>query len=160
MLALGDALAVCVLNERDFSSEDFARSHPGGSLGKIVHIEDIMINLESTPKINLEGTINDAIKEITNKKLGFTAIVDKQNIPKGIFTDGDLRRSLLSHFSLDTPISDVMKNSPFVLNREQMAIEALKIMEREKISSFLVTDKDNSLVGSLTLQSLFKAKIL
>jgi arabinose-5-phosphate isomerase len=160
MLALGDALAVCVLNERDFSSEDFVRSHPGGSLGKIVHIENIMINLESTPKINLEATINDAIKEITNKKLGFTAIVDKQNVPKGIFTDGDLRRSLLSNFSLDTPISDVMKNSPFVLNGEQMAIEALKIMEREKISSFLVTDKDNSLVGSLTLQSLFKAKIL
>ena len=72
---------------------------PGGSLGKIVHIKDIMINLESTPKINLEATIKDAIEEITNKKLGFTAIVDKQNVPKGIFTDGDLRRSLLSHIS-------------------------------------------------------------
>jgi arabinose-5-phosphate isomerase len=160
MLALGDALAVCVLNERDFSSEDFARSHPGGSLGKIVHIKDIMINLESTPKINLECSIQDAIEEITNKKLGFTAIVDKQNIPKGIFTDGDLRRSLLNHISINTPITDVMKNSPFVLNREQMAIEALKIMEKEKISSFLIIDKDNFLVGSLTLQSLFKAKII
>ena len=160
MLALGDALAVCVLNERDFSSEDFARSHPGGSLGKIVHIKDIMINLESTPRISLEATIKDAIKEITNKKLGFTAIVGKQNIPKGIFTDGDLRRSLLSHFSLETPISEVMKNSPFILNVKQMAIEALKIMEKEKISSFLITDKDNFLIGSLTLQSLFKAKIL
>lgn len=160
MLALGDALAVCVLNERDFSSEDFARSHPGGSLGKIVHIKDIMINLESTPKINLEATIKDAIKEITNKKLGFTAVVGKQNVPKGIFTDGDLRRSLLTHVSLETPISEVMKNSPFVLNGEQMAIEALKIMEKEKISSFLITDKDSSLVGSLTLQSLFKAKII
>jgi arabinose-5-phosphate isomerase len=160
MLALGDALAVCVLNERDFSSEDFARSHPGGSLGKIVHIKDIMINLESTPKINLEATIKDAIKEITNKKLGFTAIVGKQNVPKGIFTDGDLRRSLLSDMSLETPISEVMKNSPFILNGKQMAIEALKIMEKEKISSFLITDTDNTLVGSLTLQSLFKAKII
>ena len=160
MLALGDALAVCVLNERNFSSEDFARSHPGGSLGKIVHIKDIMINLESTPKINLEDTIQDAIEEITNKKLGFTAIVDKQNIPKGIFTDGDLRRSLLNHISLSTPITDVMKNSPFTLNKQQMAIEALKIMEKQKITSFLITKKDNSLVGSLTLQSLFKAKIL
>ncbi len=103
MLALGDALAVCVLNERDFSSEDFARSHPGGSLGKIVHIKDIMINLESTPKMNVEATIKDAIKEITNKKLGFTAIVDKQNVPKGIFTDGDLRRSLLSILVLIRP---------------------------------------------------------
>ena len=160
MLALGDALAVCVLNERNFGSEDFARSHPGGSLGKIIHIKDIMINLESTPKMNVEATIKDAIEEITNKKLGFTAIIDKQNVPKGIFTDGDLRRSLLSEVSLDTSISDVMKNSPITLNRKQMAIEALKIMEREKISSFLITDTDNSLVGSLTLQSLFKAKIL
>ncbi|QZP17198.1 KpsF/GutQ family sugar-phosphate isomerase [Methylophilales bacterium] len=160
MLALGDALAVCVLNERDFGSEDFARSHPGGSLGKIVHIKDIMINLGSTPKINHEATIKDAIEEITNKKLGFTAIVDKKNVPKGIFTDGDLRRSLLSGVSLNTPISDVMKNSPITLNGKQMAIEALKIMEKEKISSFLITDTNNSLVGSLTLQSLFKAKIL
>ena len=160
MLALGDALAVCVLNERDFSSEDFARSHPGGSLGKIVHIKDIMINLESTPKINFEATIKDAIKEITNKKLGFTAIVNKQNVPKGIFTDGDLRRSLLSHISLDTPISEVIKKSPLTLNGKQMAIEALKIMEKEKISSFLITDIDNSLIGALTLQSLFKAKII
>ena len=160
MLALGDALAVCVLNERDFSSEDFARSHPGGSLGKIVHIKDIMINLESTPKMNVEATIKDAIKEITNKKLGFTAIIDKQNVPKGIFTDGDLRRSLLKHISLDTPISEVMKNSPITLNGKQMAIEALKIMEKQKSTSFLITDTDNSLIGSLTLQSLFKAKIL
>ena len=160
MLALGDALAVCVLNERDFSSEDFARSHPGGSLGKIVHIKDIMINLESTPKIKVEATIRDAIEEITNKKLGFTAIIDKQNVPKGIFTDGDLRRSLLRHISLDTPISEVMKNSPITLNGKQMAIEALKIMEKQKITSFLITDTDNSLIGSLTLQSLFKAKIL
>jgi arabinose-5-phosphate isomerase len=160
MLALGDALAVCVLNERDFSSEDFARSHPGGSLGKIVHIKDIMFNLESTPRISLEATIKDAIKEITDKKLGFTAIVNKQNVPKGIFTDGDLRRSLLSQIALDTPISEIIKKSPFTLNGKQMAIEALKIMEKEKISSFLITDKDNSLVGSLTLQSLFKAKII
>jgi arabinose-5-phosphate isomerase len=160
MLALGDALAVCVLNERDFSSEDFARSHPGGSLGKIVHIKDVMINLESTPKINLEATVKDAIEEITNKKLGFTAIVDKQNVPKGIFTDGDLRRSLLSHVTLDTPISQVIKKLPLTLSGKQMAIEALKIMEKKKITSFLITDTDNSLIGSLTLQSLFKAKIL
>jgi arabinose-5-phosphate isomerase len=110
--------------------------------------------------MNVEATIKDAIKEITNKKLGFTAIIDKHNVPMGIFTDGDLRRSLLSEVSLNTPISDVMKNSPISLNGKQMAIEALKIMEKEKISSFLITDKDNSLVGSLTLQSLFKAKIL
>jgi arabinose-5-phosphate isomerase len=160
MLALGDALAVCVLNERNFGTQDFVRSHPGGSLGKIVHIKDIMINIESTPKISFESTIQDAIEEITNKKLGFTAIIDDQNIPKGIFTDGDLRRSLLNHTSLDTPISEVMKNSPFTLNGKQMAIEALKIMEKQKITSFLIIEKDNSLVGSLTLQSLLKAKIL
>ena len=160
MLALGDALAICVLNERNFDTEDFVRSHPGGSLGKIVHIEDIMINLDSTPRVSLESSIEDAIKEITNKKLGFTAIIDKQNIPKGILTDGDLRRLLLNHTSLETPISKVMKKKPITLSKKQMAIEALKIMEKQKITSFLIIEKDNSLVGSLTLQSLFKAKIL
>lgn len=160
MLALGDALAICVLNERNFDTEDFVRSHPGGSLGKIVHIEDIMINLDSTPRVSLESSIEDAIQEITNKKLGFTAIIDKQNIPKGILTDGDLRRLLLNHTSLETPISEVMKEKPITLNKKQMAIEALKIMEKQKITSFLIIEKDNSLVGSLTLQSLFKAKIL
>ena len=160
MLALGDALAICVLNERNFDTEDFVRSHPGGSLGKIVHIEDIMINLGSTPRISLESSIEDAIKEITTKKLGFTAVVDNQNIPKGIFTDGDLRRLLLNHTSLETPISKVLKKKPITLSKKQMAIEALKIMEKQKITSFLIIEKDNSLVGSLTLQSLFKAKIL
>ena len=160
MLALGDALAICVLNERNFDTEDFVRSHPGGSLGKIVHIEDIMINLDSTPRVSLESSIEDAIKEITNKKLGFTAIIDKQNIPKGILTDGDLRRLLLNHTSLETPISKVMKKKPITLSKKQMAIEALKIMEKQKITSFLIIEKDNSLVGSLTLQSLLKAKIL
>ncbi len=160
MLALGDALAICVLNERNFDTEDFVRSHPGGSLGKIVHIEDIMINLDSTPRISLESSIEFAIKEITSKKLGFTAIVDNQNIPKGIFTDGDLRRLLLNHTSLETPISKVLKKKPITLSKKQMAIEALKIMEKQKITSFLIIEKDKSLVGSLTLQSLFKAKIL
>jgi len=160
MLALGDALAICVLNERNFDTEDFVRSHPGGSLGKIVHIEDIMINLDSTPRISLESSIEDARKEITTKKLGFTAVVDNQNIPKGIFTDGDLRRLLLNHTSLETPISKVLKKKPITLSKKQMAIEALKIMEKQKITSFLIIEKDKSLVGSLTLQSLFKAKIL
>tara|TARA_B100000767_G_scaffold241539_1_gene238083 strand:- start:776 stop:1735 length:960 start_codon:yes stop_codon:yes gene_type:complete len=160
MLALGDALAICVLNERNFDTEDFVKSHPGGSLGKIVHIEDIMINLDSTPRVSLESSIEDAIKEITNKKLGFTAVIDKKNIPKGILTDGDLRRLLLNHTSLETPISKVMKKKPITLSKKQMAIEALKIMEKQKITSFLIIEKDNSLVGSLTLQTLFKAKIL
>ena len=133
MLALGDALAVCVLNERDFGSEDFVRSHPGGSLGKIVRVKDIIINFESTPKISFKSTVKDAIEEITNKKLGFTAIIDDQNVPKGIFTDGDLRRSLLNRTSLDTAIIEVMNESPFTLSGNQMAIEALKIMEKQKI---------------------------
>jgi len=160
MLALGDAIAVCVLNERNFGKEDFARSHPGGSLGKVVRIDEIMFDYESTPKINLESTVLNAIEEITKRNLGFTAIIDKQNIPKGIFTDGDLRRSLLNQVSLDAPISDVMSKTPISLNRTQMAIEALQIMEKQKITSFLIIEKDKSLVGSINLQSLFKAKIL
>ena len=160
MLALGDAIAVCVLNERNFGKEDFAKSHPGGSLGKIVRIDEIMYDYNSTPKISLESTVLDAIEEITQKKLGFTAIIDKHNIPKGIFTDGDLRRSLLNHVSLNTPICEVMKKTPITLSRSQMAMEALKLMDQEKITSFLIIEKDKSLIGSLSLQSLFKAKIL
>ena len=160
MLALGDAIAVCVLNERNFGKEDFVRSHPGGSLGKIVRIDEIMFDYKSTPKISLESTVLDAIKEITKKKLGFTAILDKNNIPKGIFTDGDLRRSLLNQVSLNTPICEVIKKTPITLKKTQMAIEALKLMEKQKITSFLIIEKDKSLVGSLSLQSLFKAKIL
>ena len=136
------------------------RGHPGGSLGKIIHVKDIMINFKSTPKIYLQSTVKDAIEEITNKKLGFTAIIDEQRIPKGIFTDGDLRRSLLNKTSLNTPISKVMKKKPFTLSGSQMATEALKLMEKQKITSFLIISEDMSLLGSLTLQSLFKAKIL
>ena len=160
MLALGDAIAVCVLNERNFGKEDFARSHPGGSLGKIVRIDEIMFDYKSTPKISFESTILDALEEITKKKLGFTAIIDKQNIPKGIFTDGDLRRSLLNQESLNTPICEVMKKKPITLSRSQMATEALKLMDSKKITSFLIVEKDKTLIGSLSLQSLFKAKIL
>jgi len=119
-----------------------------------------MINFKSTPKIYLQSTVKDAIEEITNKKLGFTAIIDEQRIPKGIFTDGDLRRSLLNKTSLNTPISKVMKKKPFTLSGSQMATEALKLMEKQKITSFLIISEDMSLLGSLTLQSLFKAKIL
>ena len=160
MLALGDALAVCVLNERDFSSEDFARSHPGGSLGKIVHIKDIMINLESTPKINLEATIKDAIKEITNKKVGFTGIINNKSKLVGILTDGDLRRALLNKKSIESSIEDCMTKNPITLDGSEMAIEAVNIMEKSKINCFLITDNNDEVIGMLNLNDLFRSKVI
>ncbi len=159
-LALGDALAICVLDLREFTAEDFARSHPGGSLGKIVLVKDIMIDLKSTPFINIDATIKDAINEISLKKVGFTAVVNSDGQPLGIFTDGDLRRSLLDGMKLNSSIDKSMKQNPIILKSDQMAVEALKMMEKMKITAFLVTDSNKSLIGALTIQDLFKAKII
>ena len=136
-LALGDALAICVLDLREFTAEDFARSHPGGSLGKIVLVKDIMIDLKSTPFINIDATIKDAINEISLKKVGFTAVVNSDGQPLGIFTDGDLRRSLLDGMKLNSSIDKSMKQNPIILKSDQMAVEALKMMEKMKITAFL-----------------------
>jgi len=159
-LALGDALAICVLDLREFTAEDFARSHPGGSLGKIVLVKDIMLDLELTPIINIDATIKDAINEISLKKVGFTAIVNSDGHPLGIFTDGDLRRSLLDGKEINSPIVESMKKNPIILKSDQMAIEAVKMMDKLKITAFLVTNSNKSLIGALTIQDLFKAKII
>lgn len=159
-LALGDALAICVLDLREFTAEDFSRSHPGGNLGKILLVKDIMTNKESTPIISLDSTIKDAINEITQKKAGFTAIVNEDNKPIGIFTDGDLRRALLKESNITSPIDKVMKKNPILMKDTQMAIEAVKIMEQLKITAFLIIDSNKCLIGMLTLQDLLKAKII
>ena len=159
-LALGDALAICVLDLREFTAEDFARSHPGGSLGKIVLVKDIMLDLKSTPIINIDAKIEDAINEISLKKVGFTAVVSADGQPLGMFTDGDLRRSLLTGKKINSPIDKSMKKNPIILQSNQMAVEAVKIMERLKITALLVTDSNKSLIGALTIQNLFKAKII
>ena len=113
-LALGDALAICVLEEKGFSAQDFKNSHPGGNLGKnnLVRIRDIMLKNADVPKINYQSSLGDAIIEISDKKVGFTAIVDEKNTILGIFTDGDLRRALLKQKDINSPISECMSKKP------------------------------------------------
>ena len=161
-LALGDALAICVLEEKGFSAQDFKNSHPGGYLGKnnFVRIRDIMLKNTDVPKINYQSSLGDAIIEISDKKVGFTAIVDEKNIIVGIFTDGDLRRALLKQKDINSPISECMSKKPITLNENQLAIEAVNIMEKSKISGFIVRNDKNNPTGIVNLHVLLKQKII
>ena len=161
-LALGDALAICVLELREFSADDFRKSHPGGNLGKnnFIKVGEIMRRGNDIPSVSEEAKIIDAIKEISNKMLGFTGVVDIDKKLVGMFTDGDLRRALLKNYSLDTNVSEIMTKKPKFLKETQLAVEALNKMEASKINSFLVTDDNNNLVGALNLQDLLKAKVI
>ena len=161
-LAFGDALALSVLDLKEFTAEDFIRSHPGGNLGKniLLKVSDIMRKGKEIPIISTSQSIEDAIKEISNKLLGFTAVVNKNGQPKGIFTDGDLRRALLKNYSLTDSIEDVMTKKPITLIDNQLAIDAINKMEDSKINSFLVLNIKGDLVGVINLQDLLKSKVI
>lgn len=161
-LAFGDALALSVLDLKEFTSDDFIRSHPGGSLGKNIlsKVMDIMLTGPDIPSILSSDTIEKAIHEISDKLLGFTAVVNSENQVVGIFTDGDLRRALLKNHSLNDIIADVMTKNPVSLNEKQLAIEAVNKMESMKINSFVVLNDAGVLVGVLNLQILLKAKVI
>ena len=161
-LALGDALAVCVLDLREFTAKDFANSHPGGSLGKntLAKVKDIMRIGQNIPSINVKSSLEDAIKEITNKKVGFTSIVDEKNKLVGILTDGDLRRAILNKKNIESSIEDCMTKAPITLNGSEIAIEAVNIMEKFKVNCFLITDKDEKVIGMLNLTDLLGSKVI
>lgn len=161
-LAFGDALALSVLDLKEFTSDDFIRSHPGGSLGKNIlsKVMDIMLTGQDVPSILSSDTIETAIHEISDKLLGFTAVVNSENQVVGVFTDGDLRRALLKNHSLKDIIANVMTKNPVSLNENQLAIEAVNKMESMKINSFVVLNDAGVLVGALNLQNLLKAKVI
>ena len=161
-LAFGDALALSVLDLKEFTAEDFIRSHPGGNLGKniLLKVSDIMRKGKEIPIISTSQSIGDAIKEISDKLLGFTAVVNKNGQPIGIFTDGDLRRALLKNYSLTDSIEDVMTKKPITLIDNQIAIDAINKMEDSKINSFLVLNIKGDLVGVINLQDLLKSKVI
>ena len=161
-LALGDALAICVLDLREFTAEDFANSHPGGSLGKntFIKVKDIMRIGQKIPSINVKSSLEDAIQEITNKELGFTSIVNNEDKLVGILTDGDLRRAILNKKNINSLIEDCMTKNPITLKGSEMAIEAVNIMEKFKVNCFLITDKDEKVIGTLNLNDLFDAKVI
>jgi arabinose-5-phosphate isomerase len=162
-LALGDALAVCVLDCRDFSAEDFAKSHPGGSLGRrlITRVNDVMRTGDAIPSVIESSLLSDALLEMTQKSLGFTAIINQDQTLKGIFTDGDLRRIFGSGKNTQsTKVIDVMHANPTTINAQKLAAEAVELMEHHKINGLLVTDENNKLVGAFNMHDLLLAKII
>lgn len=162
-LALGDALALCVLDLREFTAEDFARSHPGGSLGRrlLVRVKDVMRTGEALPSIPQHASIQQAIAQISSKGMGFTAIVDEAQHPVGIFTDGDLRRLFMQGETRpEAVISSVMNHKPRLLNSQQLAVDAVTLMETHKINGFLAVNDAQQLVGAFNMHDLIKAKVV
>jgi arabinose-5-phosphate isomerase len=162
-LALGDALAVAVLDARGFSADDFARSHPGGSLGRrlLTYVRDVMRAGEALPQVGLDATVRDALFEITAKRMGMTAIVNAAGHVEGIFTDGDLRR-VLEHSGdfRNLAITAVMTRAPRTIGAGQLAVEAVELMERHRINQLLVIDATGTLTGALNMHDLFSAKVI
>lgn len=162
-LALGDALALCVLDQRDFTAEDFARSHPGGSLGRklLTTVEDLMHQGEAVPKVLADATLSEGLLEMTAKGLGLTAIVDPHDKLQGIFTDGDLRRALQQAVDLSiTPMKDVMSKTPQTIAANELAAKAVSIMENNKINALLVTNPAHQLIGAINMHDLLQAKVV
>jgi len=162
-LALGDALAVCVLDCRDFTAEDFARSHPGGSIGRklLTRVKDVMRVGDAVPAVAEEAMLSIALTEMTQKGMGLTAVIDGENKPIGIFTDGDLRRAFANGTHANTAkITDVMHASPNTINVNQLAVEAVEMMEVKKINGLLVIDEAGKLVGAFNMHDLLKAKVV
>ena len=162
-LALGDALAVALLDARGFSEADFARSHPGGSLGRrlLTRVYDVMRREADIPTVPIEATLSTAVLEISRKRMGMTAVVDTAGRIAGIFTDGDLRRTVEKVADLKSArIADLMSKAPRTIGPQALAVEAVELMERHMINQLLVAGEDGVLVGALDMHDLFRAKVV
>lgn len=162
-LALGDALALCVLDLRDFTAEDFARSHPGGSLGRrlLVRVSDVMRAGADVPQVPITATLAEGLLEMSRKGLGLTAVVDAHGKPLGIFTDGDLRRAFEQNINIATAvIRDVMHQNPKTIESDELAMVAVEMMEQCKVNGLLVVNNTGVLVGALNMHDLLLAKVV
>src|SRR5205085_5219068 len=162
-LALGDALAVALLERHGFSAADFARSHPKGRLPRqaLLHVADVMRKGADLPTVALGAGALEAISEITRGRLGMTAVVDADRRAHGIFTDGDLRRALEKGVDFGAAkVDDVMTRAPRSLSPDALAVEAVQLMEAHKISQLLVVDDSGVLLGELNMHDLFRAKVI
>jgi arabinose-5-phosphate isomerase len=162
-LALGDALAVALLEARGFSEQDFARSHPGGALGRrlLTRVSDLMRQGSALPRVSIDASLGDAILEMTRKRMGMTAIEDHDGALAGIFTDGDLRRVLEQVGSIrGLSIRAVMTGGPVTINASALAAEAVRLMEERRISVLLVSDDRARLTGAMHLHDLLQAKVV
>ena len=162
-MALGDALAVALLDARGFREEDFALSHPGGSLGRklLMHVRDLMRSGQDVPRVGPQTTFTDMLREMTGKGLGFTAIADDAGHVLGIFTDGDLRRLIERGADLRALRSaDVMHTGPRLVSADALAVDAADLMEQHRITSVLVVDAGGLLTGALNSNDLMRAKVI
>ncbi len=162
-LAMGDALAVTLLECRGFTREDFARSHPGGSLGKrlLLKVEDLMHTGERIPRIKLNATLAEGLLEMSSKGFGMTAVVDAQGKLSGVFTDGDLRRTLDGAVDVRAALmSEVMTAGCKTIAQDALATEAVLMMEQHKITAVLVVDQNNALTGALNVHDLLRAGVM
>ncbi|MDP2031756.1 MAG: KpsF/GutQ family sugar-phosphate isomerase [Thiobacillus sp.] len=162
-LALGDALAVALLDARGFSADDFARTHPGGSLGRrlLIHVRDVMHTGDALPKIDREASLKTALLEMTQKGLGMTAVVDAADKVAGVFTDGDLRRALEHALDLQQArVIDLMTLNPKTIRADELAVAAVEKMDTLKINGLLVVDAEHTLVGALNMHDLLKAGVV
>ncbi len=160
-LAIGDALAIAVLNARDFDENDFARSHPGGSLGRrlLLYVDDIMHKGDAIPLVSSQASLSDALVEMTSKGLGMTGVTNADGKLVGIYTDGDLRRSLAERVSVDCAIQDIMTKAPVTAKPDMLAAELVTLMKARKVGALIITEGDN-VVGALNMQDLLKAGVL
>ena len=162
-LAMGDALVVATLFARGFSAEDFARTHPGGALGRrlLVHVRDLMHSGEALPVVQEGASLKEALLEMTRKGLGMTAVVDGDGLLRGIFTDGDLRRLLDQDVDVrNAMIADVMKRGPLTISEDVLAVEAVHVMEQTKVNGLLAVDAAGRLIGALNMHDLLRAGVV
>ena len=162
-LAMGDALAVALLESRGFTEEDFAQSHPGGALGRrlLLLIDDLMHTGDTIPRVGIDTPLTDALMEMTRKGLGMTAIVDEHDRLAGVFTDGDLRRTIDHKIDLHVAtVRDVMTADCKTVHPGMLAAEALQIMEHKKINALPVVNDDNKLVGALNMHDMLRAGVV
>lgn len=162
-LAMGDAIAIALLEARGFSENDFALSHPGGTLGRrlLIHVSDIMHTDNEIPKVAENALLSDALLEMTHKGLGVTTIVDGEDQVLGIFTDGDLRRTLDSHIDINTClVKDVMTKNGKYIQANALAASALALMEKHRINALVVIDDQEKLIGILNMHDLLRARVV
>ncbi len=162
-LVMGDALAIALLEARGFTENDFAKSHPGGTLGRrlLLHISDIMHSDSEIPLVKVNATLREGLMEMTDKGLGMTVVVDENNTVIGVYTDGDLRRTLDNGVDVHScGISEVMTSPCQVAQPEMLAAEALQIMQEKKINAIPIVDKERCLIGAINMHDLLRAGVV
>ena len=162
-LAMGDALALALLQARGFQAEDFARSHPGGALGRrlLTHVSDVMRTGDALPQVGPKASFSALMREMSAKGFGATAVVNEDQQVLGIFTDGDLRRLVEQGLDLrEKTAADVMRTKPVTILQDALAVDAVELMESRRINSVLVVDRLGHLIGALTSNDLMRAKVI